>query len=407
MHQVSGGAGAVERLTGDGETRPRYRPDVDGLRAIAIVSVVLFHAHVPMFGGGFVGVDIFFVISGFLIGGIVFRDVSRGRYSFTTFYARRAKRIVPALLGMSLVVSAMAIGLLPRDQLARFAQSSAAMLFGSANVHFWALTHYFGVDWEMDPLVMTWSLGVEEQFYLFLPPLILLLHRFAPRATVAVIVILSLLSLALSEHWTGSQPSAAFYLLPGRAWELGVGVLVALVKLRGRVWLSRGAAHWVSIAALAAVIAAIALYTEETRFPGLAATLPTLGTAALILTEPSMVNRVLLASAPMRFIGLISYSWYLWHWPMMVFGRVALGGEPSPMMLALIIVISFGAAVLSWRFLETRFRQPGTMSNPRLLRRYALAILGCLGVAGVCYGIAMSGEASAAETVARTDRNTV
>lgn len=382
MHQIT--ASATSSLTEDGESRPRYRADVDGLRAVAILAVVLFHAHVPMFTGGFVGVDIFFVISGFLIGGIVFRDVERERYSFATFYARRAKRILPALIAMSLVVTAIAVVLLQPNELADFAKADAAALVGSANIRFWALEHYFHSDWQTNPLVMTWSLGVEEQFYLFLPPLMLLVHRFTPRLMGLVILGLSLLSLALSVHWTKSAPNAAFYLLPGRAWELGVGVLVALWQERTRGRMRRRVAQRLSLIAMAAMLAPIALFDEHTRFPGFAALLPVLGTAALIMTEPGTINRVLLASPPMRFIGLVSYSWYLWHWPLMVFAPIALGHPLSPAMTAWVVAFSFVVAVASWRFVEMPFRRPTTLPNPKLLLRYGAALLVGLGIEGAC-----------------------
>jgi peptidoglycan/LPS O-acetylase OafA/YrhL len=382
MHQRT--ASTTSSLTEDGESRPRYRADVDGLRAVAILAVVLFHAHAPMFGGGFVGVDIFFVISGFLIGGIVFRDVDRERFSFATFYARRAKRILPALIAMSLAVTAIAVVLLRPDELADFAKADAAALVGSANIRFWALEHYFHSDWQTNPLVMTWSLGVEEQFYLFLPPLMLLVHRLAPRSMALVILGLSLLSFALSVHWTKSAPNAAFYLLPGRAWELGVGVLVALWQERTRNRMRRPVAQILSLIATLAMLAPIVLFDEHTRFPGFAAMLPVLGTAVLIATEPSTINRAVLASPPMRFIGLISYSWYLWHWPLMVFAAIALGQPLSPAMTAWVVALSFVVGVASWRFVEMPFRQPTTMPNSRLLRRYGAALLLGLGIEGVC-----------------------
>ena len=372
--RASFGSASREILTSDGESRPRYRPDVDGLRAIAILAVVLYHVHVPGFGGGFVGVDIFFVISGFLIGGIVFREVDAGRYSFATFYARRAKRILPALLGMTFVVSLLAIALFDSDQLRAFARSDATALLGSSNVHYWAQAHYFDLDWQLEPLVMTWSLGVEEQFYLFLPPLMLLLHRISPRAIAPVVALLSVLSLALSVQLVKSQPSAAFYLLPGRAWELGVGVLVALWQERRRAPPGRRLADPISLGALLAIVAAIALFDDDTRFPGLAALLPVVGTAVLIVTAPSWLNRSILATRPMRFIGLVSYSWYLWHWPPIALATIYLGHLPSPPLLALIAVASLGAAILSWRFVETPFRRPSQLPNPRLLARYALAL---------------------------------
>jgi len=375
--------------TRDGESRPRYRPDVDGLRAIAVLAVVLYHVHVPGFGGGFVGVDVFFVISGFLIGGIVFRDVAAGRYSFVTFYARRAKRILPALLCMILVVSLFALAMFEGDELRAFAKSDAAALIGGANIRYWALAHYFAIEGRQEPLVITWSLGIEEQFYLLMPPLMLLLHRISPRTIVPAIALVSLLSLALSAHLTGSQPSAAFFLLPGRAWELGVGVLVALWQAqRHRPGPLRDAADPISLAALAAILGAIVLFHDTTRFPGLAALLPVLGTAALIVTATSRVNRWLLAAAPMRFVGLISYSWYLWHWPPLILAGHALGREPAPVEYAVLVLVSFAVACLSWRYIERPFRRRTAIANVELLKRYGMALLASLSMAGTCFAVA-------------------
>lgn len=375
-------------LTSGGDLRPRYRPDVDGLRAIAILAVVLYHVHVPGFGGGFVGVDIFFVISGFLIGGIVSREVTEGRYSFTAFYARRAKRILPALLCMIFVVSILAFATLEPDRLRAFAESDASALIGTSNVRYWVLAHYFELDWRQDPLVMTWSLGVEEQFYLFLPPLILLLHRLSPRTIAPMVALLSVLSLALSIQLVKSQPSAAFYLLPGRAWELGVGVLVALWQERWRFRPRRAAANSISLAALLAITVAIALFDDDTRFPGAAALLPVLGTAALIVTAPSWLNRWILAAGPMRFIGLISYSWYLWHWPPLVLAQHALGRELKPIESFMLVLASFAIACASWRFVERPFRRRTTIANSELLKRYGMALLASLGMAGTCFAMA-------------------
>lgn len=386
--RASFGSASREILTSDGESRPRYRPDVDGLRAIAILAVVLYHVHVPGFGGGFVGVDIFFVISGFLIGGIVFRDVDAGRYSFATFYTRRAKRILPALLGMTFVVSLLAILIFDSDTLRAFARSEAAALLGSSNLLFWVQGHYFTLNWQLEPLVMTWSLGVEEQFYLFLPPTMLLLHRLSPRLLVPIVALLTVLSLALSIELVKGQPNAAFYLLPGRAWELGVGVLVALWQERRRFRPARTVADPISLVALVAIASAIAFFDDDTKFPGAAALLPVLGTAALIVAAPSWLNRSILAAEPMRFVGLVSYSWYLWHWPPLVLTRHALGREPRPVEYALLVLGSFGVACASWRFIETPFRRRSKLPNGELLKRYGIALLASLGMAGACFAVA-------------------
>src|SRR3954465_7341466 len=192
----------------------RYRADIDGLRAIAVTSVVLFHTGLAAVGGGFVGVDIFFVISGFLIGGIVDREIGSGRFSFAAFYARRARRILPALIVVSAATMMLGLALLGLVEMQRLAASVAAALTGVANLWFWATAGYFSPDARGEPFLMTWSLGIEEQFYLFLPPLLLLLNRISARATLPAIAVITLVSLLLSILLTSHFPSEAFYLLP-------------------------------------------------------------------------------------------------------------------------------------------------------------------------------------------------
>ena len=363
----------------------RYRADIDGLRAVAIVAVVLFHAELAGFAGGYVGVDIFFVISGYLIGGIVFREVRAGRFSFAAFYVRRAKRILPALLCLTSCATIAAVILLPPSGVRDFVKGDAAALLGVANVRFWALAHYLNADWQREPLVMTWSLGVEEQFYLFLPPTLLLLHRYVPRMIMPAIAIGSLVSLLVSMHLVKSQPNAAFYLLPGRAWELGVGVMLALRVEDRAITLAPRLATALSLAGCGAIALAIATFDDHTPFPGLAALLPVLGTAALIATSGSWINRRLLSAEPVRFVGLISYSWYLWHMPPIVFARLALGREPVAAELAMLVALSFAAATLSWRFVEQPFRKRSAVANPQILKRYGAALLAGLGLAGAAY----------------------
>jgi peptidoglycan/LPS O-acetylase OafA/YrhL len=361
--------------------RQGYRADIDGLRAIAILAVILYHIGLPYFRGGFVGVDIFFVISGFLIGGIVHREITARQFSFATFYVRRAKRILPALLVMILVVVTMTAVFFP-SMVRSLAPSQASALVGASNLHFWFLTHYSNMHWQDDPLVMTWSLGVEEQFYLLLPPLMLMLHRFLPDSMMVTVALLSIGSFAISVLLTALMPTAAFYLLPGRAWELGVGVLGALWRERHPARLGTATAHGLGVAGVAAIALSIAGFDDDTPFPGFAATVPVIGTVALILAEGGVVGTMVLASPPARLIGMLSYSWYLWHWPFIAFARFLTGREPASPILIGIAASSFVIAFLSWRFVETPFRKPSQLPNRRLLLRYAAAILACLAIVG-------------------------
>lgn len=367
-----------------------YRQDIDGLRAIAVTSVVLFHATLTPFSGGFVGVDVFFVISGFLIGDIVNREAAEGRFSFTTFYARRARRILPALVAVTLVTLAICLVLLETGELRGYLKSGLFALLGLSNIHFFLSSDYFAAASHFDPFLMTWSLGVEEQFYVFLPPILLLVYRLAPRHVFATVAGLSALSLLGGLLLTTREPQAAFYLLPTRAWEMGAGVLLALWQARrGSPELTRSASlgEVLALAGLALVIGPIVFYDETTPFPGSAAILPVLGTALLLSTPGSRINRSLLSLGPMRMIGMLSYSWYLTHWPLMALTRLVSFSDPSTEVLSLMAVISLGLAYLSWRFVEQPFRRARSWSDGRQLAAYggALAVL-VIGIAGAAYG---------------------
>jgi peptidoglycan/LPS O-acetylase OafA/YrhL len=366
-------------LTADDESAPRYRPDIDGLRAIAVTIVVLFHAGVFPFQGGFVGVDAFFVISGFLIGGIVHRDAARGRFSFVTFYARRARRILPALIAMVCATAAVGLAILSPIEMQRLSDSGMAALLGVSNLWFRVNTTYFSPDAHLDPYLMTWSLGVEEQFYLVFPLLMLALHRFAPKRIFLILAVLSLGSLVLSAVLTFRFPVSAFYLLPTRAWELGLGAMAAVIPVSRPMIAHRFLREMLSVFGLLAIGAALYLFNEQTFFPGLAALLPVLGALALICSEGSLLNRKLLAARPVVGLGLISYSWYLWHWPLMAMVRVCFPGEAPVHILVAVALLSLPIAYLSWRFIETPFRHLGPAKSPRttnirVLRNYALAV---------------------------------
>ena len=370
---------------GDLMLRARYRADIDGLRAIAVASVVLFHTGLASIGGGFVGVDIFFVISGFLIGGIVDREIGSGRFSFAAFYARRARRILPALIVVAAATIVLGFALLGIAEMQRLAASVAAALTGVSNLWFWATTGYFSPDARGEPFLMTWSLGIEEQFYLFLPPLLLLLHRVGARATLSAIAAITAISLLLSIALTHQFPSEAFYLLPARAWELGIGVLLALPAIARARPISQRVQEWLGWAGLAAVAASIALFDQRLAYPGIAALLPTLGAAALILSERSLVNRRLLSSRPLVSIGLISYSWYLWHWPLLAFVRICAVEAPSVAVMTGVALFSLVPAWLSLRYVERPFRHGGQRFSDRAqLFRYGVVVgAGALALAGV------------------------
>ncbi|MCW5718049.1 MAG: acyltransferase [Bauldia sp.] len=343
---------------------------------MAVVPVVLFHANAPYITGGFVGVDVFFVISGFLIAGILKREVDSGSFSLLGFYERRARRILPALLAV--IASTLVVGailLLPEALFSLGRSAIAAILFIS---NYWALdsaTDYF--DTGITPLLHTWSLAVEEQFYLLFPILLAILTRWWHRCAWWIVAAICIASLVLSIVQVADENAAAFYLAPSRIWELGIGVLLAIAPLP--VLRRRWQAEFLGIAGLIAIAAAMLLYTRSTPFPGGAALLPTLGAAAVIYGGNSIRTLAtrLLAFPPVVFVGLISYSLYLWHWPILTFVRVRLTAAEftiQPKLWA--IAGSFLLAALTWRFIEQPFRR-----RTRLTRKQVFAASGVGGLA--------------------------
>lgn len=338
-----------------------YRADIDGLRAVAVLSVVLYHFGLPWLGGGFTGVDVFFVISGFLIGGILWREYeAEGRIRLGAFYLRRFRRLAPAFFLMALVTAALSAALLLPFEFREFGKSLIAATVYLSNVLFFRQEGYFDTGAETKPLLHTWSLAVEEQFYIFLPLLILALARNRRLLLMALVTIWAA-SLASSILATPSQPGAAFYLFPFRAWELLSGVLLAIWGLEtGRVWRGHPVLSWTG---LALVLGAAVLVPAGPLFPGLLAIVPVLGAALLIGsgTGDNPVNRALSHPAAL-FFGRISYSLYLWHWPVLVLSLYLRGEYAGPAEALCWAALSVVLAWLSWRFVETpmrRARLPG------------------------------------------------
>jgi peptidoglycan/LPS O-acetylase OafA/YrhL len=353
----------------------RYRPELDGLRAIAVLAVVLHHLWPERVPGGFVGVDVFFVLSGFLITGIVAREARDGRFSIATFYERRVRRLFPALfVVLAATLAASWFLLLPSDAVATFRAGIGTLLFAS-NVVFWKslAAGYFAADAKLNPLLHTWSLGVEEQFYLLFPILLLVALAKFPRWANAALAGALLASLAASEWLVRAHPVAVFFLSPFRAWELLMGALLALdavAPLR-----SPAMREALGVAGLAAIFVATFAYTPATPFPGLSALLPVAGTAAVIhaTTGPSTRVARSLQLKPLVYVGLISYSLYLWHWPLIVLARFASGMAPSAGMAWGLFGASLALAALSHRFVEQPFRRPRQVSRRVVFRASALA----------------------------------
>lgn len=361
----------------------KYRRDIDGLRSLAIVPVVLCHAGVDYFSGGFVGVDIFFVISGFLITSIIRQEIQQSVFTITSFYERRCRRILPALIVVILVCFLVGYFVMLPKQYADLGSSAIAALLFVSNGFFWRQTGYFAPVAEWMPLLNTWSLAVEEQYYILFPLFMLFTRRWRVSRQLIVIGLVFVMSLLISIYGAYYKPSAAFYLTPFRAWELLLGVLIAYrpsIRLPQR-WLR----ELVSMAGLLMLLVPVAMYDERTAFPGLAAVPPCFGTAILLLTGttgPSLVKSVL-ETRVLVFIGLISYSLYLWHWPLLVFTRLRfVETELSPGFATLAIVVSLCAAVLSWRFVERPFRRKQVFGRKRIFQYSAVSVVVALVIAG-------------------------
>jgi peptidoglycan/LPS O-acetylase OafA/YrhL len=352
-----------------------YRPDVDGLRAIAIISVVGFHAGIRAFHGGFVGVDIFFVISGYLIGGIVYRETTSKTFTFAKFYRRRAKRILPAFFTVLLVCYVIALLVLSPAELRQFSGTALAAIFSASNVQLWLTTGYFTNGAQFNPLLMTWSLAVEEQFYILFPIAMLAAVSLKRHLVAHIVAICSMLSFLLSVWGVSYHPTMAFFLLPTRAWEIGAGVLLAIsvYERRSSDRASGNRATHVLGALGAALIIYSILVCRSTQFPGVAALLPVVGTLLLIGQRNSFVGRAL-SARPAVFVGKLSYSWYLWHWPMLSFARIV-SDRPLALGVTLSIAgLSFFAAIASFYLVEQPLRRSSTHARPMLIR-YATLLL--------------------------------
>jgi len=339
----------------------RYRPEIDGLRAIAVLGVVLYHIGLG-FPGGYVGVDVFFVISGFLITGIIVKDLKRGTFSMLDFWVRRIRRIMPAVTVMVVICLIAGYILLSPDAFKGLAKSSIAQSLMASNVYFWRDTGYFTESAEFKPLLHTWSLAVEEQFYVFFPLVLFAFWKWWKHQVIPVLLILGGFSFLLSCLGVIYYPQATFFLLPARAWEMLAGGLLAVWS--GKKELSHKSSEIVAWAGLLMIAYAMLIYSHDTLFPGWAALLPVLGSVLFIGANKGTVTSAgrFLSAKPMVFIGLISYSLYLWHWPLLAFARTVVIDINLPWKLAL-LAGSMILAIISWRFVETPFRRKTVLAT--------------------------------------------
>ena len=337
----------------------KYRAEIDGLRALAVLPVILFHAGFEWFGGGFVGVDVFFVISGYLITTIIISEMAEGKFSIVNFYERRARRILPALFFVMAACLPFAWLWLTPNDLKDFGQSLVAVSTFSSNILFWLESGYFDTAAELKPLLHTWSLAVEEQYYIFFPIFLILTWRLGVKWVLILLSVVFLLSLGVAQWSAYNKPSAAFFLLPTRGWELLVGVFAAFYLNYNTHLKSHILNQALSLLGFGMIVYSIIAFDETTPFPSLYALIPTVGTGLLILCAvPKTFIHKLLSLKFIVGIGLISYSAYLWHQPILAFARHKyrlLGDIPDPILIGLCIA-SLIMAWFSWKFVEAPFR---------------------------------------------------
>jgi len=359
-----------------------YRREIDGLRAVAVLPVILFHAGFQVVGGGFVGVDIFFVISGYLITTILIHELEAGQFSILNFYERRARRILPALFLLLLVCLPFAWFWLVPDDLKGFSQSLVAVTAFASNVLFWQQSDYFDSSAEFKPLLHTWSLAVEEQFYLLFPLFLMLFWRRDQRMLLLVLVGTALASLGAAQWGVARDPTATFFLLPTRGWELAIGALCAYYLSRpGAGRHSQRVRELASLAGMGLIGISIFAFSKYTPFPSVYALLPTVGAAMIILfAAPSTTVGAILGSRALVGVGLVSYSAYLWHQPILAFARHRSVDGPGPALMAGLVVLTMVLAYLSWQFVEKPFRNRSKFGRPQV---FAFAIAGSLLFLGI------------------------
>ena len=366
----------------------QYRKEIDGLRAVAVVSVILFHANFSLVPGGFLGVDIFFVISGYLITHIILSEKSAGTFSLANFYERRARRILPALLVVLLCcLPAAWLWLIPMD-MKSFAQSLVAVTVFSSNVFFYSTTGYFDSAAEWKPLLHTWSLALEEQYYVFFPLFVLLTWKLRKRINFLLLVLAALISLAIAQWGAHYQPSATFYLLHSRSWELLIGALAAYYTTSYSLpRINKNLQQLLSSVGLLLIVVALFAGNTQLPHPSLYTLAPTLGAVLIILfaNDQTLAGRIL-GNRLFVGIGLISYSAYLWHWPLFVFARHrAMPEVPDHLFLGGLALAALVLGFLSWKFIEQPFR------NKKFIKlRYFTA--SCILCCGLILGFGVMGN---------------
>jgi peptidoglycan/LPS O-acetylase OafA/YrhL len=370
-----------------------YRREIDGLRALAVLPVIFFHAGFALFKGGFVGVDIFFVISGYLITTIIVSQLRNQTFNFTQFYLRRARRILPALFVMLLACLPPAYCLMLPHELVDFSVSLLSIMIFSSNIFFYRQSGYFDSSAEQKPLLHTWSLAVEEQYYMIFPVLMTAIWAIRKHVNYRFFIsILFLSSLITCEIVTRSSPSAAFYLLPSRAWEILLGTMVAIYSNPNKpialktVGTKRFFKELSELLGMLMILGSIVFFDKNTPWPGLAALVPSVGAVMiLVLTNKESIVGRFLCSNIMTRTGLISYSAYLWHQPLFAFARLYIKGDIGLGTTTVLLIVLCAISYISWRFIETPCRNSEIFENKGLIRGLIIItiILSLVGLIGV------------------------
>ena len=355
----------------------QYRPEIDGLRAIAVIPVILFHAGFSLFSGGFIGVDVFFVISGYLLTSIIVREREAGSFSFARFYERRARRILPVLLLILLSCIPFAWMSMLQTEFKAFASTLVSVLLFTSNVKMWHQSGYFETASELKPLLHTWSLAVEEQFYFIFPITLLVIWRLRRRSVVPIIGLVAVISFLLSEYLSRFYPSFNFYMLHTRAWELLAGSLCAFAIINPKPVRDNA----LSLIGLTFIIASVFWFDSNTRFPSAYSLLPVIGTILVLLFGvSSTATAKILSVKPVVGIGLISFSLYLWHQPIFAYSKLFALDPLSDQIKIAIIFLTLILSIFSWRYIEKRFRSASIIPARQFWVTISVSGAICLGL---------------------------